>query len=92
MRAQSCLTLCTPCTVAHHAPLSTGFSRQEYWSWLPYPPSGDLSNPQIKLSSLASPALAGEFFTTAPPWNISHIQKKINKLKDTFEEITYNEV
>ena len=40
------------------------FSRQEYWSGLPFPPPGDLPDPEIKLASLASPALAGRFFTT----------------------------
>ena len=55
----------TPWTVALQAPLSTGFPRQEYWSGLPFPPLVDLPNLGIKLTSLASPALAGEFFTTA---------------------------
>ena len=41
-----------------------GFSRQEYWSGLPFPSPGDLPNPGIKLTSFASPALAGRFFTT----------------------------
>ena len=50
-------------TVAHQAPLSMGFSRQEYWSGLPCPPPGDLLNPEIKPTSLESPALAGRFFT-----------------------------
>ena len=44
-------------TVAHRAPLSRGFSRQEYWSGLPCPPSGDLPDPGIKPLSLKSPAL-----------------------------------
>ena len=39
---QSCLTLCDPMTVAHQAPLSMGFSRQEYWRELPCPPPRDL--------------------------------------------------
>ena len=43
-------------TVAHQAPLSMGFSRQEYWSGLPRPPPGDLPNPGIEPISLASPA------------------------------------
>ena len=48
----SCVQLfVTPRTVAHHAPLSIEFSRQEYWSGLPCPPPGDLSNPGIKLTS-----------------------------------------
>ena len=54
--------------VACQAPLSTGFPRQEYWSGLPFPPPGDLSDPGIKPWSLASPALAGGFFTTEPTW------------------------
>ena len=54
----------TPWTVALQAPLSKEFSRQEYWSGLPFPPPGDLLNPGIKPESLASPALAGGFFTT----------------------------
>ena len=55
-------------TVAHQAPLSMGFSRQEYWSGLSYPPPGDLPNPGIKPASLMSPALAGGFFTTRATW------------------------
>ena len=47
--------------------LSMGFSRQEYWNGLPFPPSGDLPNPGIKPVSLESPALAGRFFTTVLP-------------------------
>ena len=45
-----------------------GFSRQEYWSGLPFPPLGDLPNPGIKPASLLSPALAGIFFTTRATW------------------------
>ena len=52
---------------ACQAPLSLEFSRQEYWSGLPFPTPGDLPNPGIKPASLASPALAGGFFTTVPP-------------------------
>ena len=48
----------------HQAPLPTGFSRQEYWSGLPCPPPGDLSDPGMEP---ASPALADGFFTTEPP-------------------------
>ena len=53
----------TPWAVAHQAPLSVGFLRQEYWSFLPFPPPGDLSDPEIER---ASPALAGRFFTSEP--------------------------
>ena len=45
---KSCLTLVTPRTVACQAPLSTGCSRQEYWSGLPFPSPGDLPDPGIE--------------------------------------------
>ena len=51
----------TPWTVAHQGPLTTGFSRQEYWSGLPFPSPGDPPDPGIEP---ASPALAGGFSTT----------------------------
>ena len=54
-------------TVAYQAPLSIGFSRQEYWSGLPYPAPGDLPDPGIKPVSLTSPALLGRFFATSAP-------------------------
>ena len=54
-------------TVAHQAPLSMGFSRQEYWSGLPFPPPGDFSGPRIEPVYPASPALAGRFFTIEAP-------------------------
>ena len=57
----------TLCTVIRWAPLSTGFSRQEYWSGLPFPPPGDLPDPAIEPTSPVAPALAGRFFTIEPP-------------------------
>ena len=51
-------------TVACQAPLSVGFSRQEYWNGLPFPPPGDIPDPGTKPKS---PALAGGFFTTELP-------------------------
>ena len=51
--AKSCLTLMTPWTVAYQAPLSMGFSRQEYWSGLPFPSPGDLPNPGLEPGSPA---------------------------------------
>ena len=54
----------TPRTAARQAPLSIGFSRQEYWSGLPFPSLGDLPGPGIKP---VSPALAGGFLTNEPP-------------------------
>ena len=58
----------TSWTVARQAPLSMGFSRQEYWGGLPCPPPGDLPDPGIKPTSLPSPALVGGFFTTSITW------------------------
>ena len=57
----------TPCTVAHEAPLSMEFSRQEYWSGLLFPPPEVLPDPGIKPVSPVSPALAGILFITEPP-------------------------
>ena len=54
---KSCPTLTIPQTVAHQAPLSLGFSKQEYWSGLPFPSPGNLSNPGIETASPAAPAL-----------------------------------
>ena len=60
-------------TIAHQAPLSMGFSRQEYWSGFPCPPPGDLSDPGTEPASLLSPALAGGFFTTSTTWEAQYI-------------------
>ena len=62
--AQSHPTLVTPWTVAHYAPLSMGFSREEYWSGLPFPSPGTLPDPGMEP---VSPALADKFCTTEPP-------------------------
>ena len=71
---QLCLTLCNPVNYSPPSPLSMGFSGQEYWKKnffgvgaMPFSP-GDLPNPGIKLASLASPTLAGGFFTTSTIW------------------------
>ena len=63
-------------TVARQAPLSLGFSRQEYWIGLPCPSPWDLSNPRTEP---ASPALAGRFFTTETPGKplVSHIHPQM---------------
>ena len=61
---KSCLTLVTPWIVAQQAPLSMGFSRQEYWSELLFPSPGDLFNSGIKPGS---PALQGDSLPTEPP-------------------------
>ena len=64
---QSCSTLCDPWTVAHQAPLSMGFSRQEHWSELPFPSPGDLPYPGIEPIALTSPTLPSGLFTTRQP-------------------------
>ena len=63
---QSCPTLWDPMNVACQAPLSMGFSRQEYWSGLPCPPSGALPGPGIKPRLLRSPAQAGSLPLVPP--------------------------
>ena len=73
---QSCPSLCDPLDCTCQAPLSMGFSRQEYWSGLSCPPAGNLPDPE----SLASPALAGRFFTTSATWEaLSQWQPLSNK-------------
>ena len=62
---QLCLTLCNPVNCGPPGSSVHGFARQEYWSGLPCPPSGDLSDPGIEAASLTSPALADRFFTTS---------------------------
>ena len=67
----SCIWLfATPWTIAHQAPLSMGFSRQEYWSGLPCPPPGDLPDPLHLLHLLHWQA---DSLPTAPPSNAAHL-------------------
>ena len=79
---QWCIVLCVlsqillfviPWTVAHQAHLSMQFSRQEYWSGLPFLPPGDLPKPGTEPISLASPALASGFFNSCTTRE-AHIQ------------------
>ena len=62
-----------PWIIACQTPLSMGFSRQEYWSGLPFPAPGDISNPGIEPMSPSSPALASGFFTTEPSGQYSFL-------------------
>ena len=62
--SQLCPTLCDPWTVAYQAPPSVGFSRQAYWSGLPFPSPGDLPDPG---SELGSPALQADSLPTELP-------------------------
>ena len=61
---QSCQTLCNPMTVARQAPLSMEFSKQDYWSGLPFPSQGDLPDPGIEPES---PALQADSLPSEPP-------------------------
>ena len=66
MHIQSCPTLCwTPWTVAHQASLSVEFSRQEFWSGLPFPNPGDLPDPGIEPNSFVAPAFQAGFYPCA---------------------------
>ena len=67
--AQLCPTLCNPIAYSpHQTPLSMEFSRQGYWSGLPFPSSGHLPDSGIEPMSPVSPALSGRFFTSSPTW------------------------
>ena len=61
---QLCLTLCDPWTADCQAPLPMGFSRQKYWSGLPFPSSGDLPDPGIEPGS---PVLQADSLPSEPP-------------------------
>ena len=62
--AKLCPSFATPWTVAHQAPLSMGFSRQEYWSGLSFPPPGDLPDPGIEPTSAAD---MNKYILHSPP-------------------------
>ena len=78
MYALSWLTICNTMTVAHQAPLSVEFPKQEYWSGLPLSTPRDL--PDLGFEP-KSPTLTGRFFATVPPGNITCIKKYIPKRK-----------
>ena len=73
MCVQSCL-FASPWTTSCQAPLSVEFSKQEYWSGLPFPPPRDLPNPGILPASLVSPALTGRFLPAVPPGKLKSNQ------------------
>ena len=76
------LLFVTPWTVACQAPLSMEFSRQEYWSWLPGPPAGDLLNSGIKPASPVAPALQADSLPLSQ-WgsaSVSHMYLSIEAL------------
>ena len=75
--AQSCLTLCDPVDCRHQAPPSMGFSRQEYWSGLPFPSPGNLPDPGIELRS---PTLQSDALTSEPPGKPTCVLTKLTFL------------
>ena len=68
--AQLCLTLQTTQTVAHQAPLSMGFPRQEYWSGFLRPPPGALSDPGVESASPVSTTLQADSLLIEPSGNL----------------------
>ena len=72
-------------TVAHQAPLFIRFSRQEYWSELPFIPPGDLPNPGREPESLRCPVLEHRFFTTNATWEAPCIYKGFSGGSDSKE-------
>ena len=71
----SCVWLIVTPRTVEEAPVSMGFSRQEYRSGLPFPPPGDISDPGTETSSLPSLSLAGGFFTTSATWGAPNFQR-----------------
>ena len=79
--AKSCLTLVTPWTVACQAPLSMGFSRQEYWSGLPFPSPGDLPDPGIEPASPALQADSYQLSYEGSPSSVRSLKKQKSSKK-----------
>ena len=73
-------------TVAHQAPLSMRFSRQEYCSGLPFPPPGNCPNPGIEPTSRMFPTLAGRFFTTSATWEATLYSTGTEKSQSLVED------
>ena len=69
----------TPRTVAHQAPLSMEFSRQEYWSGVPFLSPGDLPNPGFKPTSPVSPTLLADSLPSESPGKPEYQEKKVVK-------------
>ena len=82
-----------PWTVASQAPLSVESFRQVCWSGFPFPTPGDLPDPGMEPVSPGSPALAGKFFTTAPPGKplINYTSTKKKKDRCVLTKITYGD-
>ena len=85
--AKLCPTLVIPWIVACQAPLSMGFSRQEYWSGLPS--SKGTSQLRDQTPYLRSPALAGRFFTTSATWEALMTNRQGEKWKQILKSVTH---
>ena len=66
-----------------------GFSRQEFWSGLPFPSPGDLPHPGIEPTSLASPAPVGRFFTTSATWEEAETTTLLPEGRDPTETVKF---
>ena len=84
--AKLCPTLATPWTVARQAPLSMEFSRQEYWSGLPFPSPGDLPNPGIEPGS---PALQADALSSEPPGKPSYKAETYNYVPGFLTQLSW---
>ena len=97
MLLRSAWLFATPWSVALQAPLSMGFSRQEYWSWLPCPPPGDLPDPGIKPVSLMSPHWQAGSLPLVPPgkpsaWCVMGpflLNEEMHKLERAWRDFIY---
>ena len=72
-------------TVASQAPMSMEFSRQEYWNGSPFPPPGDLPDPETEPTSPMSPASAAGFLITEPPAYLAPETKPRSEAESTFK-------
>ena len=79
----------TPWTVAYQAPPSMGFSRQEYWSGLPFPSPGDLPNPGIEPGS---PTLQADALPSEPPGKPRWALNQLNEGEKNVEEKTESKI
>ena len=90
MKSLSCVQLfATPWTITHQAPPSMGFSRQEYWSGLPFPSPEDLSDPGIEPRS---PALEADALTSEPPWKIQASKVILKILQARLQQYVNHEI
>ena len=84
-----------PWTVAHQGSLSVEFSRQVYWSGLPFPTPKDLPDPGIKTGSPESPAWASKFFTAEPPGKPHQLSTlcliKNHSIKCRYSDVSFDE-